>query len=179
MDTSWLLSKLDIKNVQTLASNKENISLSNTNTTSNENSSFSLGNLLSSNSTVHSSNHSLQPSNPNISFSSYGILTTINSNSAHANSKMNTSADSSQLLDGSTLIKNSGSGNDSFDCDKIKWDVYEKSIQKLATENKSLRKRVKKLTELARTKEEQLIEAFNQAYEDKRKNEEKNQIEHK
>ena len=69
--------------------------------------------------------------------------------------------------------------NDSFDGEKIKMDVYEKSIQKLAAENKSLRKRVKKLTELARAKEEQLIEAFNEACDGKRKIEEKNQLEHK
>ena len=171
MDTSWFLSKLDIRNT----TNKENIANTNNNTSINENSNFSLSNLLSTNSTIQSSNHSSQPSNPNISLTSYGILATINSNSASANNKINTSSDSAQLLDG-VLLKN---GNDSFDCDKVKLDVYEKSIQKLANENKSLRKRVKKLTELARTKEEQLIEAFNQAYEDKRKNEEKNQLEHK
>jgi hypothetical protein len=69
--------------------------------------------------------------------------------------------------------------NDSFDGDKIKLDVYENAVQKLAAENKQLRKRVKKLTELARSKEEQLIEAFNEAVEDKRKNEEKSKQEHK
>jgi hypothetical protein len=102
----------------------------------------------------------------------YGILATINTNSTAP------SANTSQIID-PALFKNTNTGNDSFDCDKIKLDVYEKSIQKLANENKSLRKRVKKLTELARTKEEQLIEAFNQACEEKCKSEEKNQIEHK
>ena len=68
--------------------------------------------------------------------------------------------------------------NDSFDNDKIKLDVYEKSIQKLAMENKSLKKRVQKLTELARSKEEQLLEAFNEAVEDKRRQEEKYKEEH-
>lgn len=73
--------------------------------------------------------------------------------------------------------------NDSFDTDninsKINLDVYEKSLEKLAQENKLLRRRVTKLTELARAKEQQLIEAFNQAVENKRKNEEISQIEHK
>jgi hypothetical protein len=73
----------------------------------------------------------------------------------------------------------SAAANDSFDGDKIKLDVYENAVQKLAAENKQLRKRVKKLTELARSKEEQLIEAFNEAVEDKRKNEEKSKQEHK
>ncbi len=66
----------------------------------------------------------------------------------------------------------------SFDLDKVKYDAYEKSIQKLANENKALRKRVKNLTELARSKEDQLLNAFNDACEDKRKNEEISQQEH-
>jgi hypothetical protein len=61
----------------------------------------------------------------------------------------------------------------------VNLDVYEKSLDKLAQENKILRRRVAKLTELARTKEQQLIDAFNQACELKRKNEEMSQIEHK
>jgi len=160
MDASWILSKFDFRSSQgNTSTNKENVSSSATNV---ESTSFFLSN----------SNNSLQPSNPNISFSSYGILATINTNSTAP------SANTSQIID-PALLKNTNAGNDSFDCDKIKLDVYEKSIQKLANENKSLRKRVKKLTELARTKEEQLIEAFNQACEEKCKSEEKNQIEHK
>lgn len=62
--------------------------------------------------------------------------------------------------------------NDSID---FKSDAYEKQINKLTNENKSLRKRVKNLTELARDKEEQLLSAFS---EDKRKNQENIQIEH-
>lgn len=156
MDASWILSKFDFRSQSSTTTNKENISING------ENSSFCLSNT----------NNSLQPSNPNISFSSYGILAAIHTNGT-------ASANTSQVID-PALLKNSNNGaNDSFDCDKIKLDVYEKSIQKLANENKSLRKRVKKLTELARTKEEQLIEAFNQACEEKCKNEEKNQLEHK
>lgn len=100
----------------------------------------------------------------NISLNSFGILNTLNSN-LNANSSFTNASGAANI-------------NDSFDCDKIKLDVYEKSIQKLANENKLLRKRVKKLTELARSKEEQLLDAFNEACEDKRKNEEKSQIEH-
>ena len=167
MDASWILSKFDFKSQNGSITNKENIA-----TASNaDNSSFSLSNLLG---------NSSHPSNPNISFSSYGILSAINPNA---------SANSSQIID-PALLKNTASssgsnsnnanaGNDSFDCDKVKLDVYEKSIQKLANENKSLRKRVKKLTDLARAKEEQLLEAFNQACDDKFKTEEKNQMEHK
>jgi len=77
------------------------------------------------------------------------------------------------------LLNTSNQNNESFDADRLKLDVYEKDIMKLANENKALRKRVKKLTELARSKEEQLIEAFNEAYESKRKNDERNQLEHK
>ena len=73
--------------------------------------------------------------------------------------------------------------NDSFDTEninsRVSLDVYEKSLEKLAQENKLLRRRVAKLTDLTRTKEQQLIEAFNQACDLKRKNEEINQIEHK
>lgn len=73
--------------------------------------------------------------------------------------------------------------NDSFETENINnqvnLDVYEKSLEKLANENKILRRRVVKLTDLARTKEQQLIESFNQACELKRKYEEINQIEHK
>lgn len=80
----------------------------------------------------------------------------------------------------SSLIANI---NDSFDTEsihnRVNLDVYEKSLDKLAQENKILRRRVAKLTELARTKEQQLIDAFNQACELKRKNEEMSQIEHK
>lgn len=67
----------------------------------------------------------------------------------------------------------------SFDGDKLQLDIYQKSIQKLAYENQQLRKRVKHLKDLARSKEEQLIETFNQACEDKMKKEEKTQIEYK
>ena len=158
MDASWILSKFDFRSQNNTSTNKENISTSN----NGENASFCLSNT----------NSSLQPSNPNISFSSYGILATIQTNST-------ASANTSQVIDPALLKNTNNAGNDSFDCDKIKLDVYEKSIQKLANENKSLRKRVKKLTELARTKEEQLIEAFNQACEEKCKSEEKNQLEHK
>lgn len=79
----------------------------------------------------------------------------------------------------SSLISNT---NDSFDTEninRVSLDAYEKSLEKLAYENKLLRRRVAKLTDSARTKEQQLIEAFNQACELKRKNEEINQIEHK
>ena len=76
-------------------------------------------------------------------------------------------------------IINMLSVNDSFDAERTKMDVYEKSIQKLSADNKSLLKRVKKLTDLARVKEEQLMEALNQVYDAKQKLEEKNQIEHR
>lgn len=69
--------------------------------------------------------------------------------------------------------------NESFDCDKIKLDVYEKSINKLASENKALRKRVKNLTELARAKEQEIIESLNKACEEKAKVEEFNEIQYK
>lgn len=77
-------------------------------------------------------------------------------------------------MDSSWLIANI---NDSFDCDqsKIKLDVYDKYVQKITNENKLLKKRVKKFADLVRSKEEQLIEAFSEACESKRKNEEKNQ----
>jgi hypothetical protein len=95
---------------------------------------------------------------------SFGALTVLNGNQgAHS----------------AALLNTSNQNNESFDADRLKLDVYEKDILKLANENKALRKRVKKLTELARSKEEQLIEAFNEAYESKRKNEERNQLEHK
>lgn len=95
---------------------------------------------------------------------SFGALTVLNGNQgAHT----------------AALLNTSNQNNESFDADRLKLDVYEKDIMKLANENKALRKRVKKLTELARSKEEQLIEAFNEAYESKRKNEERNQLEHK
>jgi len=94
---------------------------------------------------------------------SFGALTVLNGNQgAHS----------------AALLNTSNQNNESFDADRLKLDVYEKDILKLANENKALRKRVKKLTELARSKEEQLIEAFNEAYESKRKNEERNQLEH-
>jgi hypothetical protein len=98
----------------------------------------------------------------NLSLNSYGILATLNGNSTAAN-----------------MTNTSLNMNDSFDQDKLKFDVYEKQIQKLAYENQQLRKRVKNLKELARSKEEQLIENFQSACEDKVKNEEKNQIEYK
>jgi hypothetical protein len=95
---------------------------------------------------------------------SFGALTVLNGNQgAHS----------------AALLNTSNQNNESFDADRLKLDVYEKDILKLANENKALRKRVKNLTELARSKEEQLIEAFNEAYESKRKNEERNQLEHK
>jgi hypothetical protein len=139
MDNSWLISNID--------NNKENKS-------GKANPNISIGALISS-SSIQNDNH---PSNPNISFTSYGILTQLNTNIQNAT--LNTI-------------------NDSFECDKIKLDVYEQSIQKLADENKALRKRIKKITELARQKEEQLIDAYNEACEDKNKFEEKNQIQHK
>jgi hypothetical protein len=95
---------------------------------------------------------------------SFGALTVLNGN---------------QGANTTNLLNTSNQNNESFDADRLKLDVYEKDILKLANENKALRKRVKKLTELARSKEEQLIEAFNEAYESKRKNEERNQLEHK
>jgi len=67
--------------------------------------------------------------------------------------------------------------NESFDCDKIKLDAYEKSVTKLENENKQLRKRVKKLTELAREKEQEIIESLNTFTEEKQKLEQKNQQE--
>ena len=67
--------------------------------------------------------------------------------------------------------------NESFDCDKIKLDAYEKSVTKLENENKQLRKRVKKLTELAREKEQEIIEPLNTFTEEKQKLEQKNQQE--
>jgi hypothetical protein len=84
----------------------------------------------------------------------------------------------SDIMDSSWLIANI---NESFDCDSkvVKLDAYEKSIQTLANENKLLKKRVKKLAELARSKEEQLLEAFNEACESKLKSQEKSQLEHK
>jgi hypothetical protein len=97
----------------------------------------------------------------NLSLNSYGILATLNGNNA------------------ANVTSTSLNMNDSFDQDKLKFDVYEKQIQKLAYENQQLRKRVKNLKELARSKEEQLIENFQTACEDKVKNEEKNQIEYK
>ncbi|CAF0710620.1 unnamed protein product [Brachionus calyciflorus] len=94
----------------------------------------------------------------NISLNTHGILSNFNQNSS--------------------FNLNSSAINDSFDCDKIKLDVYEKSIQKLANENKQLRKRVKNLTEVVRRKEEELLDAFNEACEAKSKHEEKNKLEH-
>ncbi len=59
--------------------------------------------------------------------------------------------------------------NESFDAELIpmetyqqQFDSYEKQIKKLALDNVALRKRNKNLTDLARLKEEQLIESLDQ-----------------
>lgn len=94
----------------------------------------------------------------NISLNNYGILSSLNQNSS--------------------FCLNSPSINDSFDSDKFRLDVYEKSIQKLANENKQLRKRVKNLTEIARRKEEELLIALNEECETKIKDEEEKNMQH-
>jgi molecular chaperone DnaK (HSP70) len=69
--------------------------------------------------------------------------------------------------------------NDSFEStSQIKLDGYKESITKLSNDNNALRKRVKKLTELVRTKEEQLMEAFSEAIDEKNKLEEKSREEY-
>jgi hypothetical protein len=103
----------------------------------------------------------------NLSLNSYGILATLNTSAAAGGNISNRNNDDAVSL------------SDSIDHDQLKFDVYEKQIQKLAYENQQLRKRVKNLKELARTKEEQLIENFQSACEDKVKSEEKTQIEYK
>ena len=57
------------------------------------------------------------------------------------------------------------------------FDLYGKSVTKLENGNKLLRKRVKKLTELAREKEQEIIESLNEFTEEKQKLELKNQKE--
>ncbi|RNA41050.1 serine threonine- kinase MRCK alpha isoform X3 [Brachionus plicatilis] len=94
----------------------------------------------------------------NISLNNYGILSSLNQNSS--------------------FCLNSPSINDSFDSDKFRFDVYEKSIQKLANENKQLRKRVKNLTEIARRKEEELLNALSEDCETKLKDEVEKNIQH-
>lgn len=69
--------------------------------------------------------------------------------------------------------------NESFDNERCKLDVYEQSINRLVNENKALRKRVKNLTELARAKEQEMIESLNKACEENAQLEEKTQKEHK
>ena len=68
--------------------------------------------------------------------------------------------------------------NESFDCEKIKLDAYEKSVAKLENENKSLRKRVKKLTEVARANEQEILDSIGSFTLEKQKLEEKNQKEY-
>jgi hypothetical protein len=65
--------------------------------------------------------------------------------------------------------------NESYDCNL---DAYEKSLSKLSNENKVLRKRVKNLTDLARAKQQEIIELVNKACDDRQKSEDKNQQEH-
>ena len=112
----------------------------------------------------------------NVSMGICGILASLNTNTNTINGCGSSSVSAS--ISSSPAPAGSSSSNESFDTDKCRFDVYEKSIQKLSDENKSLRKRVTKLTELARAKEEQLLAAFAEACDDKRRNEERAKLEH-
>ena len=141
MDSSWIISTENIEN-------KENA----TTTTS----SVYRGGV---------SMHKSSPSHNNLSFNTYGILTSVTNTNAANNTTFS-----------------SFNGNDSFDNEKMfsmKLDVYEKQIQKLVSENQSLRKRVKNLKDLARSKEEQLMEHCSVVVETREKNIEKTQLEYK
>ena len=113
--------------------------------------------------------------NTTTTYSVATLLTKLEKNNVQSSNPLNNSLNILSSLN--NTINNTM--NESFDFDsKAKYDAYEKQIKKLHMENKSLRKRVQNLTELARNKEEQLLNAFSEACEDKRKNEEINQIEH-